>query len=386
MNSLTVSVIMSVYNGASYLRESIESILKQTFSDFEFVIIDDCSSDDSFQLMSDYATTDQRIVLLKNEVNLGLAASLNRGLAIAQGTYIARIDVDDIAMPNRLQEQVTYMDTHPDVALVSTGVQYIDPAGNFLGAYYPPLDFTLLQWNLIYGSPLRHPSVLWRKNLVASIVQGYNTQNRYAEDYEFFCQIAHHLKIATLPSQLLKMRQRPDSVSFSKGVQQDSCAAVVTYQQFNFYFNDNKLTDAEKHALRSLLRRYSPIQEQQFQALNHVDLEKACKNYLELFKQFCQIHTLEMNAQKADILHAEIERNIAQLSQYCLSKGWKRMSAKFMLSYLKQYPYRTFSLSLVLLTYLTYTNIKGIKLFDQSLQQVKALYYKRLRNKAVSSS
>src|SRR5688572_1551532 len=117
-----ISVLMSVYNGASYLPESVESILAQTFTDFEFIIIDDCSVDETPQILNTYAQGDSRIRIIRNPENKGLTASLNIGLAEAQGKYVARQDADDISLPQRFEKQIQSLEGNPKSVLASSNI------------------------------------------------------------------------------------------------------------------------------------------------------------------------------------------------------------------------------------------------------------------------
>lgn len=331
---------MSTYNGSAHLDRSIESILSQTFDDFEFIIVDDASTDSSREIIQSYAKSDDRIILLENEKNCGLAASLNRGINLAKGNYIARMDDDDIALPDRLQTQFDYMENHPEIALVSTKVLYIDSEGNPIQEYSPPLDSVILKWKMIYSSPIRHPTVLWRKALVEPIVDGYNTSNRYAEDYEFFCKILRVSEVETLPIVLLHMRQRFDSVSFSKREQQDICAASVTNTQFDYYFSESQLTQVEKDNLRAVLRRHSPVQDNAFRELGSTELIHALNNYLKLIVSFCRVHRLDTSFNDKNLLHKEVECQIPNILKHCVAMGWPRLGIRFWLSYLRLFPDR----------------------------------------------
>ncbi len=125
-----VSVLMSVYNGERFLRDSVESILGQTFTDFEFLILDDGSTDSTCEILEEYANKDARIVLVRNDRNLGLTRSLNKGLRLVRGEYLARQDADDISLPKRLEMQVKFLDAHPEVGVVGSALEIIDENGN----------------------------------------------------------------------------------------------------------------------------------------------------------------------------------------------------------------------------------------------------------------
>ena len=125
--NIKISVVMAVYNGEKYLRSAIDSILSQTYIDFEFIIIDDCSTDNTANILESY--TDSRIQIIRNEKNLRLPASLNKGLKIAKGKYIARMDADDIAMPDRFEKQVKYLEAHQEVAVIGGSFQVFNEFG-----------------------------------------------------------------------------------------------------------------------------------------------------------------------------------------------------------------------------------------------------------------
>ena len=124
-----VSVIMPVYNGGRYLREAVDSILNQTFREFEFIIIDDGSTDDTWSVLTDYAAHDSQVRLIQNEANIGLTRSLNKGLAVSRAALIARQDADDISMPERLARQIAFLEMHPEVGLLGTQGDFIDADG-----------------------------------------------------------------------------------------------------------------------------------------------------------------------------------------------------------------------------------------------------------------
>lgn len=226
MNKATpkVSVLMSVYNGSRYLRESIDSILNQTFSDLEFIIIDDCSTDDSRDIISEYAEKDQRIVLITNPKNIGLTKSLNKGLKIAKGEYVARQDADDISLPNRLAKQVSLLDKQLEVALVSCEIEYINSEGHTIGKDQEACVPELVAWYLLFYNRLAgHSQVIFRHQLAMNL-GGYSESYRYSQDYEFWCRIVKVGKIFILPEILLQQRRHNQSISLAKSSEQESYA------------------------------------------------------------------------------------------------------------------------------------------------------------------
>jgi glycosyltransferase involved in cell wall biosynthesis len=210
-----VTVLMAVYNGERYLREAIDSILTQTFQDFEFLIINDGSIDCSRQIILSY--NDPRIRFVENDRNLGLTGSLNRGLELAAGELIARQDGDDISEPDRLREQVAFLNVNPDVALVGTGYTEIDEMGHEIGEGLLPCDPTTLRWHLLFYCPFVHSSVMLRKSPVIERVGGYNEAFTYAQDLEFWCRIARTFSVANLNQSLLKYRVHSSSMTETYG-------------------------------------------------------------------------------------------------------------------------------------------------------------------------
>ena len=195
-----VTVIMSVYNGAAHLRESVESILTQTYSGFEFVIVDDGSEDDSAEILRELARRDKRIVTIRNERNIGLTRSLNRALRRARGEYIARHDADDVAMPNRFEEQVSVLEHHPDYDVVGTDYVVIGTDGKVVEQGIPSHYADDTRRAITRGrNPLCHSSVMLRKRVLDRLGP-YDEAYRYGQDYELWlrltvnhCHIPHSL-------------------------------------------------------------------------------------------------------------------------------------------------------------------------------------------------
>jgi glycosyltransferase involved in cell wall biosynthesis len=209
-----VSVLMPVYNGELYLREAIDSILNQTFSDFELIIIDDCSKDGSVELIKTY--TDARIRLIANPVNQGLRFILNQGNRLAQAEYVARMDCDDISLPQRLAKQVAYLDRHPAIAIVGAQSIYIDTAGKVMDSqnmFWCATEQSSIRWTAGYECPFIHPLVMYRKQVLWGELGGYDEKAAFAEDYEMWLRLLeHNYQGANLTEVLLKYRVNPASM------------------------------------------------------------------------------------------------------------------------------------------------------------------------------
>lgn len=203
-----VSVVMPVYNAERFLKEAMDSILGQTFSDFEFIIIDDASTDSSVDIIRSY--NDSRIRFYQNEINKGVAATLNRGLDLANGEYIARMDSDDISLPERLYEQVQYMDIHKDIAVIGCGVRLFG-AKSEIRLFSE--ESVQLNVDLLFNSCFAHPSVMMRASIFGK--EGFHYDDNFSamEDYELWVRTIERYRIATIPSILLKYRIHSNQVS-----------------------------------------------------------------------------------------------------------------------------------------------------------------------------
>lgn len=182
-----VSVIMGVFNSAKKVGVAIESILNQTFTDFEFIICDDASTDNTYETIKEYAGKDKRIKLLKNEKNLGLAKTLNICLESARGKYIARMDDDDFSHPQRFEKQIKFLDENPEYAIVGTSKNYFDENGIWGKAIHSG-ERTLI--DIYCGRNFTHPSVMMRREALESV--GFYTDSPFTlrcEDYDLWCKL-----------------------------------------------------------------------------------------------------------------------------------------------------------------------------------------------------
>jgi glycosyltransferase involved in cell wall biosynthesis len=214
-----ISVIMSVYNAERYLSAAIQSLLAQTFTDFEFIIIDDGSTDRSAAILADFAEKDSRI-RIETHANKGLTRSLNEATALSRGEFLARMDADDIALPNRLEVQVRFMREHPDVVLLGGGYELIDGAGRLLTKIIPPVDDETLQEHALSGrTPICHPLAMTRRDAVIK-VGGYDESLTVAQDLDLWLKLGEVGKLACVPDILLRYRQHPNSLSEKRQAQQ----------------------------------------------------------------------------------------------------------------------------------------------------------------------
>jgi len=223
-----VSVLMAVHNSAQYLSEAVESILRQTWRDFEFIIIDDGSTDATGTLLLHYQQRDSR-VQVHHQSKQGLTAALNRGLMLACGEYVARMDADDISLPRRLVEQVAFLDARPEVAVCGTWVRAFGGGRGLIWRY--PLDDASIGCYTVFGNPFAHPSVMMRRRMFEEAQLLYDPSYRYSQDYDLWARAIGILAMANIPKVLLLYRQHATQVRSSRGGEQDKAAARVRGRQ-----------------------------------------------------------------------------------------------------------------------------------------------------------
>ena len=212
MNNPLVSVIMPAYNTEQYIAEAIESILNQSFTDFEFIIVDDASNDNTWDIIQQYAKQDKRIVTLRNDKNRYISYTRNRGIAISKGKYIACMDSDDYSYPDRLEKQVSLMETNPDLAVSGSVVEICDEFMNTLNLRRYLLTDKEIRRKLFRYSPFCHAVTIYRTDILKQ-VNGYNEYLYEAEDYELYFKIGKLGKFGNLDSVIYKIRVRSSSVS-----------------------------------------------------------------------------------------------------------------------------------------------------------------------------
>jgi len=224
MKNPQVTVLMPVYNGEKYLKEAIGSILNQTFKNFEFLIINDGSTDKSVKIIESY--NDNRIKLIHNSQNFKIIKTLNRGIGLAKGKYLARMDCDDISLPGRLEKQFHYLENHPEVGVCGTAFKVIDDNGRDVSVVKFPKTSAVIQWLLFFSNPLAHPTVMMNTSLVKKI-GGYRPEALHCEDYDLWFRLTESSKIINLEEVLLCLRKHNKNISalFFKD-QQDHVAEI----------------------------------------------------------------------------------------------------------------------------------------------------------------
>lgn len=204
-----VTVLMAVYNAEKNLREAVDSILNQSLKDFEFIIINDGSADKTKNIIESYS--DNRIVLINNEKNIGQADSLNLGIRRARGDFLARMDGDDISFRNRLEKQSNFLKNNEDIGVLGTGMILMDENGKEIGQTCSASNHCLIKWNMFFLNPMSHPTVMIRRDLINFLE--YKKQFNPADDYELWTRLVFKAKFQNLSSPLVRYRIHDESLS-----------------------------------------------------------------------------------------------------------------------------------------------------------------------------
>lgn len=236
-----ISVIMSVYKEpVDWMKLAIESILHQTYSDFEFIIINDNPDrKENMTVLNLYASKDSRIIIISNEQNIGLTKSLNKGLKIAKGEYIARMDADDISMPIRFEKQVAFMDCNQDVLVSGAQAVMINEFGKKIGEWNVCKDWSDLKSSLLFRSPIVHPLAFFRRTINNNPIF-YDESYTYSQDYALWSSLIKEHKIINLDDSLLLYRISTQQISTLNNESQTQCAIRIQeyiFETFNYIVN-----------------------------------------------------------------------------------------------------------------------------------------------------
>ncbi|MBD2315406.1 glycosyltransferase family 2 protein [Phormidium tenue] len=253
-SSVKVSVLLPVYNGGATLSQAIASILSQDMSEFELIIIDDCSTDNSTSVIRQYADKDSRIILIFHEVNIGLAKTLNEGLKLAKSDFVARMDQDDESLPQRLRIQLDYMLSHPEFAVVGSYVYHMGAKQEFdrlveLPSNSEQIKQTLLQYNCMY-----HPSVMMRRNKILEL-GGYKAEFKNAEDYDLWLRVSKLYPLSNISEPLLRYRFSVSGMTLSRKWEQ----LFYVYLAQSAHTNENASIDLINSKAQEMLKQIDKV-------------------------------------------------------------------------------------------------------------------------------
>jgi glycosyltransferase involved in cell wall biosynthesis len=236
-----VSVLLAAHDDASFLAEAIDSILRQTLDDFELVIVDDASTDGTATLLD--TVDDKRLRVVRNEEQAGLAASLNRGLDVAEGRYVARLDADDVALPERLERQVERIRAEPRCAVVGSAVVDLDEDGRPGSVHVLPAGPTPLRWHALFSSPFFHPTVLVDREVLDAHNLRYDLEFLESEDYDLWTRLFAFVDGANLSTPLVRKRVHSGQASVRRRDVQESFQRRVAVREIGRVAPDR---DAER--------------------------------------------------------------------------------------------------------------------------------------------
>lgn len=226
-----ISVIMPVYNSEKYIICALKSLSNQTFKDFEIIAINDGSSDKSLELLNEYKVKESRLIVI-NQKKCGIAKALNKGIELAKGKYIARMDSDDICMPERFENQLNYLQ-EKDLDLCGTKIKKF---GNITGISDYPIDSSDCYLSLLFRTPFAHPTILVKKSIIQRY--RYNEEYKYSQDYELWCRMAlDSIKMGNIPEILLKYRCSDNQITSLKKNEQLKLALITASN----YWNNQKI-------------------------------------------------------------------------------------------------------------------------------------------------
>lgn len=336
----TVTVLMSAYNSAPFILEAVESILKQTWINFEFIIIDDGSSDNSVDLICSFS--DKRIKLICNDKNIGLTASLNRGINIAQGKYIARMDADDIAEPNRLSSQVNFLEKHPDIGILGSPCLLFDnTATDSYSIYYVPDNDLEIRWTSLLNNPFAHPTVMLRRDILSQYSLNYDETFKTAQDYEFWTRLLNYTQGANLDFPILRYRTG-EGITKTKRESQLKNHDFIAYRTIQNTLPELSISLENVTQIRSLMITKDIYN--QSNRSSKLESLKALTEYLRIFNLFISKYDKDdLNIKK--LKNKEFVNILKMLLKIIRSSG----SYKFSKEVLKQYINLLFKLSILIL-------------------------------------
>ncbi len=308
-----VSVLMPVYNGERFLAEAIESILNQTFTDFELIVINDGSTDASGAILDTYCQRDSRIRIFSQE-NRGLVETLNCGLRLARGRYLARLDADDLALPERLEKQAAFLEDNPGSVMVGSAFQSITEGGALQKTVFPPEHDTLIRWSLLFDNPFAHSAVMLRMETVQRYSLEYPANVMLAEDYAMWSQLLKHGQGDNLPVVLLKRRFHGGQISEGGSRSQVSTESAAKVAQDNLRELGIDLPLDQVRTLRSWDR--------QFPRLIRQEDGELCRSLLAALNRFCALPRLNP-AQLRLVRGRVVLRLLAARSQGKRRPFWK---------------------------------------------------------------
>lgn len=309
-----VTVIMPVYNSELYIRGAIESILSQTYRDYEFLIIDDASTDQTISIIKSYK--DLRIHLIEKPQNTGYTRSLNLGLKKAKGKYIARMDSDDISLPERFERQISFFEANPDHILCGTSYSVMDQDKKII----LPETNEKIRLNLLNSNCIAHPSVMLKREILDKYSLQYNPKMEPTEDYDLWVRLLPKGKFHNLQEVLLNYRMHNSSVSRKRIKEQEISAIKVKLKLLQKV--DTPFTQSELNLLKRIFRKYETLDLKDIESFKELQSKLATSNTSNFFEPVGFSNYL------ADLEKIVINKFIYRYKRYNLLFFWNYLKAK----------------------------------------------------------
>ena len=304
-----VSVVMAVYNGERYFKEALDSLFAQTMADFDCIVVDDASGDRTSEILG--SCGDSRLRVIRNTENMGLTPSLNNGLALATGDYVARFDADDICYPERLAKQVAYLEAYPEVGLLGTAYRRMGENGSVMGGVLrKPTSDSEIRWTALLENPFAHPTVMIRRSILVENGLVYDTSFETTQDYDLWVRLLAHCQGANLEEPLLKYRVHSGAVSWRRREAQQNNSLRIAAKAIRSLLGRNQVDEETVFGLQQVLfgqhRLFPP------ETLERVAFARA---YLSMFNDF--------TGEKSGALTRQVAVRLTHLVLLPpLQKGW----------------------------------------------------------------
>lgn len=248
-NNPKISAFLPVYNGQDHLAECIESILNQSFKDFEFIIIDDASTDHTPTILEDFTKKDKRINVITHEKNQKQTAAANTAINSAKGNYLARIDADDVALPKRFEKQFAFLEENTNYGMVGSWTDTINENGDILGQWKTAEEDGMLKWNLLFGTSFAHASVMMRTDIVKKVGL---YQSPEAEDFDLWSRISRISKVANIPEVLQQKRVWSGQLALKVPQETRDCVIQIMSKNISYLLEDSEYSLEFVRMIRSV--------------------------------------------------------------------------------------------------------------------------------------
>ena len=308
-----VSVLMTVYNGERYLKEAVDSILDQTFTDFEFIIVDDGSTDGTAELLA--AERDSRIRVWRSAENIGRPRALNVGLELADGAYLALLDSDDVALPHRLERQVSFLDEHRQIGILGSPCLQMDAIGRVLSVLEVPTTNLQIRWKSLLAMPFANPTVMMRPDVLARSGLKYDEGLQLAQDYDLLTRALNHTQGANLDEPLVLRRVHGGSISGKRRGLQQRNSDMIALRTIREQLPGFAITSQQVSRLRALFSGEGKLPPD-------LDAKRPvlAQLYLDLLEAFAELHPGEPELKA--LRHHQAMRAAHRVLRLPLRPGW----------------------------------------------------------------